>query len=300
MSFILDALKKSEQERKRDQVPDLQSVQVAVRPFRRSSTVKIVLLSVWAAFTLVLMLWWLQQKFHLTQVFNPSLDDATLATADVTMGDADQGDPLDQPKLMSEPLRYRQTRPVDVANGNASPVDASGVPLIEHGTIVDDQSPNHAVRQSKKADASLTDNQDLTEGQDLTVGQAELPTDAVDLPKGAEIIRPRSARPAQSSLSQPPADATTASAAAEDFQYLPELNQMPQSFAETLPKLDFISHLYSSDPTSRSVIINGKTWRERQRIAPELQLLAIIPEGVVLSYRGKQFRMPVIQNWSGQ
>jgi general secretion pathway protein B len=292
MSFILDALKKSEQERKRDQVPDLQSIQVAVRPFRRSSLAKIVLLSVWAAITLVLMALWLQQKFRVTLVVADPMDAAPLTAVNVTQGDSykNQAQSMHDQNLVPE-VRDRQTPPDPITPNQSNRLPSTMEQPIDDAVIVDeelsinDELPVEAVQQVKE----------------VVMPIAEPAIADAELPENAEIIRPRQVRSPQSKLRSPPRPdiAPASDATEEDFQHLPELNQMPQSFVASLPKLDFISHLYSSDPASRSVIINGKTWRERQRISSELQLLAIIPEGVVLSYQGKQFRMPVIQNWSG-
>jgi general secretion pathway protein B len=255
MSFILDALKKSEQERKRGKVPDLQSIQVAVRPFRKSSVVKILFLSIWAIGTVVLIALWLQQKYRVSVVVHAPVAPAAVVLASATAV------PEVAPTITSPAIMPAVESAIDAQ------------PTIETEPVLD----------------------------------AELLMDEADLQAGSEIIRPKQARhaktppqPKTAAVAPQAAAATETVDATEDWQYLPQLSQMPQTFTSTLPKLDFISHLYSSDAASRSVIINGKTWHERDRILPTLELIAIIPDGVVLSYQGKQFRMPVIQDWSGQ
>ena len=274
MSFILDALKKSEQERKRDQVPDLQSVQVAVRPFRRSSVVKIVLLSVWAVVTLVLMALWLQQKYRLALVVVDPSDSTTLAASN-----ADLNQRQDQNLLPDQTTQFAPSLP-------QSSLTRQPIASTQQAIVAESLVNNSAMASESVADV------------------ADDWSSAADMQEGTEIIRPRQSRQPlttqQPALPAPVVAGNEAKAASEDFDYLPELKQMPLDFAASLPPLDFISHLYSSDPASRSVIINGKSWHEQQRIFPDLQLIAIIPDGVVLSYQGKQFRMPVIQDWSGQ
>ncbi len=259
MSYILDALKKSEQERKRDKIPDLQSIQVAVRPFRASSLMKTVFLSVWAVGTLVLIALWLQQKYRFTlEVANPTVVAPTSITA--------------TPSVAVQAVAQQTTALPAVE------------PFVESQSMMDESA---GFLDQVEANASLPVN------------------DAADLQSGTEIIRPKTQF--DQSTTRPPSPppvvdshVTESVNSTEDFQYLPQLTQMPQTFTASLPKLVFISHLYSSDPASRSVIINDKTWHEHDRILPELQLIAIIPEGVVLSYQGKQFRMPVVDDWSGQ
>ncbi len=263
MSYILDALKKSEQERKRDQIPDLQSIQVAVRPFRASSLMKTVFLSVWAVGTLVLIALWLQQKYRVTLEVAESVIPSTVVTPTSVTA---------IPTVAVEAVSQQPTA--------LPPVE----PFLESQSMMDESA---VLRDQVDANTSLPVN------------------DEANLESGSEIIRPKTrfdqstSRPSSSS---PVADShvTESANSVEDFQYLPQLTQMPQAFTASLPKLVFISHLYSNDPASRSVIINDKTWHEHDRISPELQLIAIIPQGVVLSYQGKQFRMLVVDDWSGQ
>lgn len=275
MSYILDALKKSEQERKRGNIPDLQSVQVAVRPFRRSSLGMIILLSVWAVITLVLIGLWLQQKYRVTVITETVPQSASVQSSTaITASAVPSAEPVVQIAATTNP--------------------AAALAAMEN-ELIDDNSI-----ENKQPLAS----EELTEP--VTAAPRARTTSGLDETAEAEIIRPRQARAAASApkaklarQTEPLEEANERIETEDDFQYLPQLSQLPAAFTQTLPPLDFISHLYSSDPASRSVIINGSNWHEHDHLQPDLQLIAIIPEGVVLSYQGKQFRMAVVQDWSG-
>lgn len=74
----------------------------------------------------------------------------------------------------------------------------------------------------------------------------------------------------------------------------PELiywRQLPVEIQRSLPPLSFSVHIYSSDPTSRMVKVNGRVLREGDTISAGLLLDQITPDGVVLAFRGYRFRM---------
>jgi general secretion pathway protein B len=55
----------------------------------------------------------------------------------------------------------------------------------------------------------------------------------------------------------------------------------------TLPRLDL--HVYSDDPQSRFILVNLKKYREGERLESGLMLEEVLPEGMVMSYRGERF-----------
>ncbi|MFT4852863.1 MAG: general secretion pathway protein B, partial [Bacteroidia bacterium] len=71
---------------------------------------------------------------------------------------------------------------------------------------------------------------------------------------------------------------------------------LPVDIQQQIPALTFSSHLYSDD--FRMVNINGRMMREGDLIDPELQLVEITEDGVILSFREYHVQMSVLQNWS--
>lgn len=68
-------------------------------------------------------------------------------------------------------------------------------------------------------------------------------------------------------------------------------NELPASVQQGLPDILIAGHIYSNNPSSRMVNINGKILREGQSIAGGLRLEDITEYGVVLNYQGYRFRM---------
>jgi len=74
------------------------------------------------------------------------------------------------------------------------------------------------------------------------------------------------------------------------------LMDMPASFQDQIPNLQFEQHIYASDGEGW-VKVNGRDRYEGDRISGELILSKIEPQQVILSYQGEQFSLPALSNW---
>ncbi len=73
-------------------------------------------------------------------------------------------------------------------------------------------------------------------------------------------------------------------------QHTISINELPPSLRLTLPDLTISGHFFDSGPSSRVVIIGGRTLREGQTVAPGLKLEQITRDGAVFSYQGYRFK----------
>ncbi|OGI51366.1 MAG: hypothetical protein A3E57_01005 [Candidatus Muproteobacteria bacterium RIFCSPHIGHO2_12_FULL_60_33] len=71
----------------------------------------------------------------------------------------------------------------------------------------------------------------------------------------------------------------------------PLLQQMPQDFQRALPSLAVTIHVYSHDETQRILFINNREYRKGSQIEGGIGVEDIVPDGVVLSYRGERFKL---------
>lgn len=60
---------------------------------------------------------------------------------------------------------------------------------------------------------------------------------------------------------------------------------------EGLPAISITGHIYSNEPSSRMVNINGHIIREGDTVSEGLKVEEITPEGVILDYEGKRISM---------
>ncbi len=71
------------------------------------------------------------------------------------------------------------------------------------------------------------------------------------------------------------------------------LSDLPVSVQQSLPSINIEGHIYDDHPARRMVIINGNIHREKQAIGNGLRLEEITPDGVILSYQGNVFHVGV-------
>lgn len=90
--------------------------------------------------------------------------------------------------------------------------------------------------------------------------------------------------------------------AAQPAEAAPEampISALPPDVRAALPPLAFSSHIYADEPSFRVVNINGHRFQQGDYITRDLQLLAITEEGAVLTFKGYQFSLSVLDEWRG-
>ena len=74
------------------------------------------------------------------------------------------------------------------------------------------------------------------------------------------------------------------------------LTQMPAWIQEGIPSLHFEQHIYASDGGGW-VNVNGRDRYEGDSIANGVTIDKILPQQVILTYRGESFSLPALTNW---
>ncbi len=72
--------------------------------------------------------------------------------------------------------------------------------------------------------------------------------------------------------------------------------ELPPAVRGSLPAFTISGHAYGPEPQTRVVRVNDKILQEGQELTPGLKVEEIIPEGIVLSFQGYRFRLPVSGN----
>ncbi|TQV65991.1 hypothetical protein FKG94_27755 [Exilibacterium tricleocarpae] len=91
-----------------------------------------------------------------------------------------------------------------------------------------------------------------------------------------------------------PAGGADNAANAADIPYLADL---PWSFRGQVPDIDYSAHVYSENGGTGFVILNGSMRYEGNNVGGGLTVREILPAGVVLEYRGRQFRLDAMKSW---
>ncbi|PCJ12821.1 MAG: hypothetical protein COB04_17250 [Gammaproteobacteria bacterium] len=75
------------------------------------------------------------------------------------------------------------------------------------------------------------------------------------------------------------------------------LFDMPSEFKRQIPRLKYASHWYAKDPVSRTVIINSRSLREGDWVNDSIQVMAISEEHVTLASQQESFSLPALVSW---
>ncbi len=231
MSFILDALKKSESARQRQAGPSLFEVKVAAP--RRGLPTWAIVLGALLLINVAVFGWVLLRR--------PAQQAAAVASAKSATG--------------AMPVRAMPPAASGSAARTPRPDTASpgGTPGIAPASL-------DSARQAPAA----------------TSGGAPpgAPDTAADSADFAPAIQP----PAQSG-----------SGAQEGAAGLPRYQDLAATPGVSLPRLHLDLHVYDANPRKRYVMINMQTLRQGDTLSDGVAVVSIRPDGVVLSYEGRQF-----------
>ena len=158
---------------------------------------------------------------------------------------------------------------------NSSAAPAQDYPETDEGTVIrpSSQSSNTAGEtiypNSQRGDQSMT-------GNGMT-NEDNLPPPTVIVPSG-------------------PVSNYQGAPGEVDWMSVPHLLEMSRDFQRRIPSLTFNSHVYASNPASRSVMINSKYLKVGDRVSG-LKVDYITEDGVILSLNGERFRVGVVRDW---
>ncbi|OGW41258.1 MAG: hypothetical protein A2Y97_07105 [Nitrospirae bacterium RBG_13_39_12] len=272
MSYILDALKKSEKERKRGKVPDLLAVQDTLiqKPKKRLLWPYILLIAL--LINAGLLAWWLG-PWHSKKpalVAQSTLKEQSGSNVNEPLSDKSDGQ---LPVVSSSPIQDKAVNPEIMVSEERSPSKPKPTASKQGDSETfkvkqDEQKQVEADMEKKFPDFHPSPTAGTTESHELT---SPVPQ---QLP---EVSR------------------TDKAEIHTDFKPEPgkvyEFSDLPSSVKQGLPDFTISSLVYSNDPSSRMVRINGQLLREGQNFAEGLKLLEIIPDGVILSSRDFRFRI---------
>lgn len=99
-------------------------------------------------------------------------------------------------------------------------------------------------------------------------------------------------------LNSTPLMEDTAPQAQNEPQTMP-ISALPQELKQRIPALAYGSHVFSSNPAKRAVMLNGREFREGSEVAPGLTLIAIAQDYIILQVAGQNVSLKALQDWRG-
>ncbi len=300
MSLILEALKKSERERRLGEAPSLGSPVMAVR--RRRS--KLPLLVGLIAVALVAG-WWLRQARE-----DAGSDDVAANAPAAGPGAA----AVDSPAVAQRanaPLVTATPPPAQdaaVPNGAATRLPQSKVPPDATAGLAPD------LREKVRSGELVVANPQLLKpGQPAVIKESEAVTAGPATPPPQPVVQapasvPAAAPPEQKAAvptldARAPADKLAAvpappvsapapgAAAAPQGPATPLIWELPYAQRRDIPELKVTMHVYAAEPAQRFVIINGDRHVEGDDVG-SLKLGEIRADGIVFVSNGQRFLLP--------
>jgi general secretion pathway protein B len=290
MSFILDALKKLEQKRHEGPVPDLMTVHPPELKGPKKQSLWLYLFLAALLVNVVILTAMLRSR-------GPENQDV-IAQADVEQHheliaavpdrkDADTIHPVPAPSPVNEKLT-----PADKTEA-LKPKSDMKASLPETRPAVQELPAVHdnASRQESPVQVEITKKAPLPE----IIKPSDTASSSLELnpsPKELEILRDKikeelSPTSEHSPVeSQPPVNIESFS----DAKVL-EYGQLPESVRRELPDILIKAHIYSNEPSTRIVNINGIIIREGEEVRDGLKVEEITMSGIILDYQGVRFHM---------
>lgn len=87
-------------------------------------------------------------------------------------------------------------------------------------------------------------------------------------------------------VSAPPSERTVPEAQPQT------INELPESVRRDIPAIVFGGYLYTANPADRTVLVNNRLLHEGDQIAPNLTLEKITQKEAILNYMGYRYRVP--------
>ena len=296
MSLILEALKRSEAERRLGEAPDLLAAppEFVTAPPSRTPSV-----ALWVGTAALLVVGLIFAGWSFTHrgangASAPVAATPAVVPPDLSIGHSRRGAAAvdGTPVLLGVPLNPTPPSPPPAPPSIATPGVAPDptAPLLPPDTVVG-RSPVTVEAQpppvaeplaGSAAPPSSGDPAVAVKPMDSTSGVVD-PTAASTLPANT-AVRPGQGvaaaafppEPMSPAVEEPPASG------------LPDLSDLPLAVRQSLPPLVLNMHLYRAIPGERVVILDGKRLREGESVG-ELQVAEIRSDGVVLVAQGQRF-----------
>lgn len=322
MSYVLDALKRSEQDRKQGQVPSfndqgaLLHLSKAERPLW--PVVLIVVLALNAA--VFLYLHWSEKS----EAVLPSeaatnsatskniyraedehaIDDSRADTAQTHQPDGSQATGLASAALLG-PAPEMPANPVSVRPA----VSAVGQLETEAQALQQKDQIDWAAREreaKRLIEASVAHGSDgeSVQTQALRIDPRQSPEAQAPDTRSYEVIKPK-AVPVGGALPFPAVTSTSQDSSGvvepvpeTDYSQVQFLYEMDARQQPRVPKLKFNSHIYSDQPDARRVMINNIYLREGQSLSG-LDVVQIGEANIVFRKGNTLFKLPAMRDWEG-
>lgn len=269
MSYILDALRRSEEERHQEQLKGLTGHDGLIHVNKAQQPIWPYLLILILVINVGVVLWIYLDKTQSVEGVG-GLDSNPVAEVNDRLA---QPDSVAQVSMVTDDASEK-SRPAPIEKE----VQPEPNVVSQTASVADSQAP--AVEESADGDIYI-DGGLLIQPKSKRNG---------GVPKAAEVLPPTVV------VASTPISVEPELTDQERYQNVPSLIDMSSSFQKTIPSLTFNSHIYSQTPSARRVMINNIYLREGQRLSG-LNVVMIGETHIVFDKDGTLFKRAVMRDW---
>ncbi len=282
MSIILDALKKLEQKRQQDAVPNLSTVHTPNlhKPKKRPFW-PILLIIALVLNGIILTAWlrpWSSEVDTSAQTAPANYQDYAEAEKEGSAPDLARADITD-----AEPAKTPDAEDSELKGEPESKPDTIDLPPILEPEI----KPAAAMAEKTVPETLETESEKPSTEEQLA--SLDLNPSIEELEKLKETVRQEQEHTASNTI---PADEPSS----DSYEDNPEreildLSELPGEIRKEIPDISIFGHIYSSRSSSRLANINGSLVHEGDKVKGKLKVIEITVTGVIFDYDGLQFKV---------
>jgi len=300
MSFILDAIAKSEHDRQQQEVPDARTLALPVGSEPRPRRVLPYLVLVALLLNVILLVIWVQSDRSLFNWFSLSQSDAIEQSAQQAFesGHSSPTNQIISDDAITTVAPSKSTEGIENSATKLTAVNTSSPEFIAQNeeTVSTRKSriepKGKTSFESRDAESHLAGESESSPPQHVVETTSLEDTARVGIEQDTLSNKIHSGELAN--LSPEGQDAGEGRP-----RKVSRLSDLPADVRRDFPSVNFSGHLYSSNPKLSYVFVkDGRSVFEGQRILDELYLYEITPTGVIVEFRGYLIDVGVLQNWN--
>lgn len=254
MSFILDALRKSEARRRMGQAPELALAPAGTPQAHKTASWRIPVLALGGLILVGFGLLAGRLLYWQPKITAPPAAESRVDMEDGTGPREPRPGTVQAPAPETDPRDGARADPLEAVAGEAAP------------------DPEPAPRVAAEETESR---QDPARDADTPAG-----------PPAAEMRARADIADAETGVPEPEEEEFRPEREVRGYVQRWEL---PLNVRRELPALDLTIHVFSADPAARFVLVNGERYVEGDQLAPGVNLVSILREGAVVDFRDHRF-----------
>lgn len=290
MSYILEALQKSEQERQQQATPTISAVHDGDFIIRR----KKIHIAWWFVMVLTILLVVLLGIIIFRKPA-PLVAPASPTNTTNLASSAPTNTLVTPTSNQNPPPRVAESKVQEVPNQTAAQNTQDNT---AQQTTVLKTEPNRSQSAIDRLYQASANQQSNANQQSIAITESPQSSfQELTQPKvtSVDLTKPQS----QTNKQTAPTKAAVAAIEEAPKELIPLIYDLPDAVQSEIPPINYIAHVYSSDASKGFVIINNVKLVPGRQLQGELYLEKVSQDFIIMNQNGYLFKLPAMTNWNG-